>query len=245
MLSFIVQARLGSTRLPGKILLPFHDGKSIFELMLDKLKSIPGTDCIVATSESPVNDPLQEICRTAGVKCFRGSEDDVLQRFIDAACFYGADRIIRVCSDNPFLNVPAILQLIDTAGGSDADYIGFDVDGTPSIKTHYGFWTEYVTLDALRMVKELTAEKIYHEHVTNFIYSHREVFRTQWIPVPGCILEHKDTRLTIDTAQDFETARRIFDAVGDDGSFESLFGYLDVHPEIQQSMKVQILSNSK
>lgn len=245
MLSFIVQARLGSTRLPGKILLPFHEGKSIFDLMLDKLTSIPGVDCIVATSVAGANDKLEDICTARGVKCFRGSEDDVLQRFIDAARHFGVDRIIRVCSDNPFLNVPAIKELVQRAGSSDADYISFDVGGTPSIRTHYGFWTEYVTLGALAKVKDLTAERLYHEHVTNFIYSHPDDFRIEWIQVPPVILDRSDVRLTIDTMQDFENARRIYSEIDDRDSFESLFAYIASHPELSDSMKHQIISNSK
>lgn len=245
MLYFIIQARLGSTRLPGKILLPFHDGKSIFELMLDKFGAIEGTGCIVATSASPANDELEEICARKGVKCFRGSEDDVLQRFIDAAEAYGADRIIRVCSDNPFLNIPSVRELIAAASSGDWDYISFDVGGVPSIRTHYGFWTEYVTLAALKKVKSLTSEQLYHEHVTNYIYSHPDAFRIKWLGVPPVVLENGGVRLTIDTAQDFENARAVYAATEDRDSFESVFASIRAADGIAESMKNQIINNSK
>ncbi len=245
MLAFIIQARLGSTRLPGKILLPFSGDKSIFDLLLEKFCSIDGACCIVATTDSPVNDKLEEICLERGVKCFRGSENDVLQRFIDAAGYYGVDRIIRVCSDNPFLNVPAVHELIEASSEGDWDYISFNIGGTPAVKTHYGFWTEYVTLDALRRVKSLTDEPLYHEHVTNFIYAHPELFSIKWLDVPPVVLENKDTRLTIDTAQDFANAREIYASTNDRDSFESLFACIKAHEGIAESMKNQIINNSK
>ena len=191
MLGFIVQARLGSTRLPDKILLPFSGGRTIFDLLLEKLQSFaPQAACVVATSVAPANDALEAICRERGVACFRGSENDVLQRFIDAAHANGVDRIIRVCSDNPFLSRDAIAQLLEAVADTDADYMSFNVGGTPSIKTHYGFWTEYVTLDALERVAGLTDEPLYHEHVTNYIYAHPESFRIGWLDVPKTVLDH-------------------------------------------------------
>lgn len=245
MLGFVVQARLGSTRLPDKILLPFSGGRTIFDLLLEKLQSFaPQAACVVATSVAPANDALEAICRERGVACFRGSENDVLQRFIDAAHANGVDRIIRVCSDNPFLSRDAIARLLDAVAGTDADYVSFDVGGTPSIKTHYGFWTEYVTLDALERVAGLTDEPLYHEHVTNYIYAHPESFRIGWLDVPQTVLDHAGVRLTIDTREDFETAAALYDTLGA-ASPDQLFAYIDAHPAIRETMKRQILNNSK
>lgn len=245
MLSFIIQARLGSTRLPGKILLPFWEGKSIFELLLEKLNRIEGVGCIVATSVSPANDQLAKICQRYDTPCFRGDENDVLKRFVDAAELYGVDKIIRVCSDNPFLNVSDIERLVSFSRSADYDYISFDVNGTPSIKTHYGFWTEYVKLDALRKVESLTSEKLYHEHVTNFIYSHPGLFKIAWLPVSELINENKDVRLTIDTPQDFENAKTVYAAIGGKASYEELFGFIQAHPEMVDAMRKQIINNTK
>ena len=89
MLAFIVQARVGSTRLPNKIILPFFKGKSILELLISKLKNVEGAKVILATSTNKENDLLEQIARQNGVFCFRGSENDVIQRFIDAADEYG------------------------------------------------------------------------------------------------------------------------------------------------------------
>ena len=214
-------------------------------MLLEKLQSFASrATCVVATSVAPANDALEAICRERGVACFRGSENDVLQRFIDAAHANGVDRIIRVCSDNPFLSRDAIARLLDAVADTDADYMSFNVGGTPSIKTHYGFWTEYVTLDALERVAGLTDEPLYHEHVTNYIYAHPESFRIGWLDVPKTVLDHAGVRLTIDTREDFETAAALYDTLGE-AAPDQLFAYIDAHPAIREKMKRQILNNSK
>lgn len=245
---FIIQARLGSTRMPAKIIRPFYDGWSIIQLLLEKLKQFSECDIVLATSVDSANDLLEQIAKESGVRCFRGSENDVLQRFIDAAESVNAKRIIRVCSDNPFLNEDAIKQLLERVENSSADYISFRVNDTPSIKTHFGFWTEYVTLEALKRVKELTNESLYHEHVTNYIYSHPEDFAIEWIPASTCLEGRTDIRLTCDTPTDFQNTQEIYAeiiGVHPHPTIENIVAYLDAHPQYLQTMKEEIKKNSK
>ena len=102
----IIQARTGSTRLPQKMILPFYENEGIFSLLLKKLTiTFDKNDIILATSVNENNDVLVEIAERYGIKYFRGSENDVLQRFIDAAKEFNAENIIRVCADNPFLDI--------------------------------------------------------------------------------------------------------------------------------------------
>lgn len=251
MLSFIVQARVGSSRLPNKILLPFYNGKSIFEMLLEKLKSFSDeVECVVATSADEKNDAIELICKENNVKCFRGSENDVLQRFIDAANYVGSDKIIRVCSDNPFLDVESIKLMIREIQlhGDEFDYISFNVNGTPSIKTHFGFWTEYVSLSTLDKVKEMTDLTLYHEHVTNFIYANPDIFKIKWLDVPSVLLNREHIRLTIDTATDFETAQSVYAELMEREScltIEKIVEHLDAHGEYYLSMQDEIKRNSK
>lgn len=247
-ISFIIQARVGSSRLPNKILLPFFQKKCILELMIDKLKQVPNTQIIIATSINPNNDIIEDFCNTNRINCYRGSENDVIQRFIDAAEKFNAKKIIRVCSDNPFLVLDSIKTLAEKARNSSADYISFNIDGTPSIKTHFGFWTEYTTLSTLKQVRTLTNDPIYHEHVTNFIYSHPDKFKIEWIPGPKCLENRNDIRLTCDTIEDFQNSREIYADICEDNPYpriETLVHYLDNHPEYTTKMKEQILLNSK
>lgn len=247
--AFIIQARLGSTRLPGKILLPFYKNRSILDLLIEKLQQVPEAKVILATSVSPLNDELEAFARAKNCEVYRGDETDVLKRFIDAAEKYGVEQIIRVCSDNPFLELASIRRLLAAVEKEPSyDYVSFQVGGTPSIKTHYGFWTEYVTLEALKMVYETTTDPLYHEHVTNYIYTHPESFKIKWLDVPNELEKHSDIRLTIDTQHDFETASKIYADLVSHVSYPcigDIVEYLDQHKAYYQLMKKEISLNSK
>lgn len=249
MIAFIVQARLGSTRLPNKILLPFYKGKSIISLLIDKLLLFKDVKTIVATSSDTVNDPLVQFLKKKEVCYFRGSENDVLDRFIAAAEFYNIDRIIRICSDNPFLELDSLRQLVMRSQNSDADYISFQINGLPSIKTHFGFWTEYVTLNTLKRIREMTSDPLYHEHVTNYIYTNPDKFKIEWLFGPECLKDRDDIRLTTDTLIDFENAREIYNEFCQKGIFypsiKDIVKYLDTHSNCLKLMKSEILKNSK
>lgn len=248
-ITFIIQARLGSTRLPGKILLPFWRNQSILDLLIEKLKQIPNSRIILATSESPQNNPLEEIANSKHINIYRGNETDVLQRFIDAADKFNANQIIRICSDNPFLELKSIQRLIEFINiHPQYDYVSFNVNGTPSIKTHYGFWTEFVTLNALKKVCSLTDEPLYHEHVTNFIYTHPEHFNFHLLDTPSILTSHDRVRLTIDTETDFTNAQSIYNELNQQTpypSIEDIIGFLDSHPSYYQTMQQEIAKNSK
>lgn len=241
---------MGSTRLPQKILLPFYNDKSILKLLIEKLSQIENTKIVIATSKGEENDVLENFAMKHDIICFRGSENDVLQRFIDAADTVGAEQIVRICSDNPFLELDSIQHLLRYVNESDSsiDYISFNIDGTPSIKTHYGFWTEYVTLNALKKVAKLTDESLYHEHVTNYIYTHPECFNINWIPGPECLLNNKNIRLTIDTKEDFENAQNIYCRLCANNPYpqiSDIVKYLKNNPDCYYSMIQQIKNNSK
>lgn len=238
----ILQARVLSTRLPGKILLPFYEDHTILGLLLDRLgKADLGLPIVVATSQNPADDPIVALCQKKGVHCFRGNENDVLQRFIDAAEHYGLTEVIRICSDNPFLSVDYIRELIREASGSHRhDYISFcDINGLPSIKTHWGLFTEYVTCKALREVRRQTTEPLYREHVTNYVYANRDVFDVSLVPAPAILFSRTDLRFTIDTATDFEVCQFLYTAlIKESGSFNlnDLVLLVDRNPDIKRKM---------
>ena len=244
--TFIIQARLGSSRLPGKILLPFYENKTILDLLIEKLKKV-SPNIILATSHSEENALLKDVALANNINFFQGSENDVLQRFIDAAEKYNTQKIIRVCSDNPFLDFSRAF-LAAACAIFKPSFLGFMIDGTPSIKTHFGFWTEYVTLDALKRVVQSTDSSLYHEHVTNFIYSNPNQFRIKWLPVPTCLHGRQDIRLTIDTKEDFELLQTLYMSLAAQHVFPKLkdvLAYLEAHPAYYKVMKQQIYKNSK
>ncbi len=244
----IIQARLGSTRLPRKILKEFYGGKTLLETVISNLQKVAGAKIIVATSVNPNNDELESFLIERNITVFRGSEDDVLSRFIGAAEANNIDGIVRICSDNPFLDWHGVAALIEKAKTSNADYIGYRINNTPSIKTHFGFWGEYVTLDALKRVAATTDEKPAHEHVTIHIYTHPDEYKCEWIECPDYLQGRNDIRLTVDNIEDFENAQEVFktlyEANPDFGLIE-VVKYIDEHAELRDSMKKMIDNNKK
>mgnify|MGYP000977950738 FL=1 len=248
-IGIIIQARMGSTRLPGKILKQFYGGKTLLETLLDKLHKVEDAKVIVATSINKNNDQLESFLLDKGELVFRGSENDVLDRFIKAAETYGVDGIIRICSDNPFMDWQGVAQLVKKSKTSDADYIGFRINDKPSILTHFGFWGEFVRLSALKRVAAITEDGTpAHEHVTYYIYNHPDDFKCEWIAGPVFLQGRDDIRLTIDTPEDLINALKVYSDLkkqNENFTLRDVVSYLDSHEDIKQSMISNISQNKK
>lgn len=243
-LGIIIQARTASTRLPGKVLMPFYKGKSILQIQIEELQnSFSDTQIIVATSLQPYDDPIEALCASLGVPCFRGSEVDVLNRFNACAERYGLHKVVRVCSDNPFLLGKYVEDL--TKKGNGFDYLSYRSESkVPSIKMHWGLFAEFVSAKALEKTQCSTKDMFYHEHVTNYIYGHPQEFKVELLPAPSIVIDREDLRFTIDTKRDFEMAQELYPK-WDKSSLESLIEMVDSSPEIKQAMKEGIDKFSK
>lgn len=247
-IGIIIQARLGSTRLPGKILKVFWGEKTLLETVICNLQKVKDAKIIVATSVNPNNDKLESFLKERDITVFRGSEDDVLSRFIGAAEANNIDGIVRICSDNPFLDWHGVAALIEKAKTSEADYIGYRINDTPSIKTHFGFWGEYVKLDALKRVAATIDEKAAHEHVTIHLYTHPNEYKCEWIECPSFLQGRNDIRLTVDNPEDFENAQRAYASLYEKNpnfGLEDVVEYIDSNEQLKESMKKMIVDNQK
>lgn len=256
-IKIIIQARTGSTRLPQKMILPFYENEGIFSLILKRLtSSVKKDNIILATSTNENNDVLVEIAKSYGINYYRGSENDVLQRFIDAAKEFDAYKIIRVCADNPFLDIDFLNFLLDNFENTDYDYMSFMTSNNiPTIKTHYGFWAEAVTLNALEKCRDIISwrlndqdARLYHEHVTNFIYANPDDFNIKFFNIPEEIDSHNDIRLTIDTKIDFDIQKEIFNKIyKEKPNFNALdvLNFLNENKEYLEIMKEEISKNQK
>lgn len=247
-IGIVIQARMSSTRFPGKILKPFHEGKTMLDIILDKLHRATEAKVIVATSTNPNDTLLADYLSENNELVFRGSENDVLDRFIKAAETYQLDGIIRICSDNPFLDPDGIITLLDKANNSNAQYIGFRINGLPSIKTHFGFWGEFVTLEALKKVATTSINLQDHEHVTIHVYSHPDDYHCEWIDCPDFIQGRDDIRLTVDTPEDFANAQQVYSDLSaqcPNFGLKDVVQYIDDHEELKASMKKNIHQNTK
>ncbi|WP_209332850.1 cytidylyltransferase domain-containing protein [Lunatimonas salinarum] len=208
--TFIIQARNGSTRLPNKVTAKFYKEKSILETLIIRLvEEFPENRLIVATSTNPLDDQIEQQMSNYPVRIFRGDEQNVLRRFIDAADKFLADKIIRVCADNPFLDLELAKNLIaEFAEG--IDYLTYKISDLPSMKTAFGFFVEVTTVDTLKKVGKLTSELLYTEHVTNYIYANPTIFNLKFLEAPNIISEENWVRFTVDTQNDFELAKEAY-----------------------------------
>lgn len=249
-IGIIIQARTGSTRLPNKMILPFYSDKGILETLLIRLKEAElNIPIILASTTNPNDTKLVEVVRNLGITVYRGDETNVLDRFIQAAAKSKIQKIIRICADNPFLDINALKQQIKGFKFLNVDYWCFcKKDKTPTIRTHYGFWTEGVRLDALIKVTELTNESKYQEHVTNYIYTNPENFKIHFEIINQSVEKEREIRLTIDTPKDFEIVKEIYsELINYKIPFEvdQVINYIKSKPTWISVMKNEIIKNTK
>lgn len=223
-------------------------------MIIEKLKQVlPASNIVLCTTRNSEDDTLEALADDFGIQCFRGSENDVLQRFLDAAESHGFDTVIRVCADNPFLSQTHIKELINSFNGQPCDYISFAYfDGTPIMKGHIGLFAEIMRVDFLKQIAERTDLPLYREHVTNYVYEHLDVFNARFIPVPEPFFGRKDIRLTIDTPSDFAYVQEIYAALFDgradflvDAELHELFQVIHNTPGVLEKMKGEIDKNTK
>ncbi len=241
----IIQARNGSSRLPNKMILDFYQSKGIFEIILDNLlKIFDNKQLILATTKSDKDNVLENIAKKKNIAVFRGDENNVLKRFVDAAKQNSAKNIVRVCADNPFLMPEYIKELIKY---NDYDYVSYALkDGTPVIKTHWGLFAEYTKYDTLMTILKRTQNPLFLEHVTNYIYTHSDKFKIKFLPLPKEIQNKEKIRLTLDTKEDFILLKQLYNKwVSTEKSLKSLINIIDNDEKIKSKMKEQIYKNEK
>lgn len=245
----IIQARTGSTRLHNKILLPFYGEQRIIDILIANIKQSCPDKCIVlATTNRSQDDVLAEVARETDILCFRGDENNVLDRFIRAAEAFGIDRFVRVCSDNPFLRTDTFNAFFTRHDSSPADYIAYGfANGCPTIKSHLGLFSELTTTEALRRAAATTQEKLYIEHVTIYLYTHPEAFRVHLLPLPDELEGRFDLRFTLDTPEDFTLLQELYATFYEktDRSIHALLQLVETHPGYRAKMLENITRNEK
>ena len=201
-----VEARFRSTRLPGKVLKPIL-GKPMLELMIERLgraRTIDGI--VVATTDGPADEPIVELARRLNVGVFRGSEDDVLARVLGAARAFHADVIVETTGDCP-LHDPAIIDKVVAdfrIGGADF------VSNVRGYTTPRGTDVRVFLTDALDEINRTSRDPADHEHVSLHFWEHPETYRLRNV-LTDFPPEVAQLRLTVDTSEDFELVRRIYE----------------------------------
>ena len=203
----IVQARMGASRLPGKVMLSLH-GMPILKWVFQrtqKTKSINGT--IFAIPDNKDNDSLNEYLNQIGARVYRGSEDDLVERFFMAAKYVNATHVVRICADNPFVSGAEVDRLIQFYLESNCDYAYNHIP-----KNNYypnGIGAEIVSFEILQKINKEARDPDHREHVFNFIWDHPEQFEILTFDPEDKRLACPDIKLDIDTQQDFEKLCRM------------------------------------
>ncbi|MED0670804.1 glycosyltransferase family protein [Aneurinibacillus aneurinilyticus] len=192
----IIQARMGSSRLPGKILKPLGDTVEL-DYVVSRCRQVQGVDdVIVATSVLSQDDEVEVWCRKQGVTCYRGSEDDVLDRYYSCARTYRPDYVIRVTADCPFIDYQLGSEMVETMKCSPCDIVMLEGE------LPRGLAMEIVSFAALEYMHTHGNEERHREHVTYYAYEYPERFRTVTLAVPNEI-RHPQLRITLDTKEDY------------------------------------------
>lgn len=223
----IVQARMTSTRLPGKVLLPLA-GEPMLMRLMERLRRVQRADGIViATTTNVTDDPIAAMCAQQGVPCHRGSELDVLSRYADAARLHAADVVVRITSDCPLIDPALIDQLIAVYEEGDSDYVSNMLPPT----WPYGMAVEVFSATALAQAHAEATQDAEREHVTPFIYWHPQRYRLRNVASPVALSHH---RWTVDTPEDYELVRRLFDHLlptNPHFTQADVLALLDAHPD--------------
>jgi spore coat polysaccharide biosynthesis protein SpsF len=198
-LAVILQARMDSSRLPGKSLLPLGEKPLIFRVM-EALNRVPAELRVLACPEDSAAD-FSPLAASAGFTLFTGPKDDVLRRYCLALRQFGIQRLIRATGDNPFVFADAAAAINASALALGADYAGYG--GLPP-----GAGVESVSASALFRAESQAAAPYEKEHVCPYLYTHPELFLLHRPLAPP--QWQGDFRLTVDTAEDYERAQLLY-----------------------------------
>ena len=228
-IGIVVQTRLNSSRLPGKALRPIC-GKSLLYRLCDRMtRSREAQTLLVATSDQPQDEQIEDACRARGIPVFRGPERDLTSRLLGAAQAHNLTAFVRVTGDNPLTDPEGIDELISTFRGHGADYAhNAHRNGYP-----YGTGADVVCLSALeRCNRELQGEDE-RENFIVFMRQHPDMFPCVRVSAPAHLFR-PEYFLTVDYQEDIELMSRIYAEFDgrDDVKLTDVVTFLDTNPKV-------------
>lgn len=222
----LIQARVGSKRLPGKVLKDI-EGQTMLERVVNRVKEAKNLDeVVIATTVSEGDIAIVELCKKHNWLCFRGSEPDVLDRFYQAACFFKADAVVRITADCPLIDPRLIDKVVEKflTLYPDIDYAS---EGLTNRTFPRGLDTEVVSIGALR--NEWQTSTKWREHVTLNIRKNAGRYRMADISNDK---DYSYMRWCVDTAEDLEFVRRVYGHFnGSRFYWEDVVKLLEIHPD--------------
>jgi spore coat polysaccharide biosynthesis protein SpsF len=215
-----IEARMTSSRLPGKVLLPVT-GRPLLAHLVGRLRAVPSLNRIVlATTVNATDDVLEKFARETGIDCFRGSEEDVMSRVIGAAASVDADVIVEITGDCPIIDPQIVEMAIRTFLANDARYVGNShVRSYPD-----GMDVQVFRRSTLEESAAMTSDALDHEHVTLHIRNHPEIFRPINLVAPPS-MHWPELGVTLDEPGDYELIRRVIERLE---PVDPLFGCAEV-----------------
>jgi len=236
----IIQARMSSTRLPDKVLMPVL-GKPLLGWMLDRVASCPEIDeIIVATTNNKRDDAIEECTKLHNCRLYRGSEEDVLDRYYQAACTVECDTVVRITADCPLIDPRILGTMICQFSSGDLDFLS-NSEPLPSSWPD-GMDVSIVSFNALQKAWKNAIKPSEREHVTFHFWNNLTSFKCER-------MEHEPDwskyRLTIDYPEDFEMLKSIIEYFGANNpevinkiSMEEIVSFLDTNPAIFDLNKI-------
>lgn len=230
----VIQARLGSTRLPGKVLLDL-EGKRVLERVIERVKS--GNlidDVIVATTIKKEDLKIVKLCADIGISVYCGSEDDVLDRYYQAARLFKIEHIVRITSDCPLIDPDIIDEVINLHLGEKADYT------SNTLKETYpdGEDVEVITFEALRKAWRDSSLASEREHVTPYIRKNPDKFKLANLE---CSEKLYQKRWTLDNPEDYEFIKIVYKNLYNRNpifGMGEILEFLNERPEIEKINKM-------
>ena len=226
----ILQARMGSTRLPGKVMAQIA-GRPMLQHIIDRaLRAKRVAQVVVATTQLPADDSIEALAVASGVTCYRGSEHDVLDRYYQAARQFNAEIIVRLTGDNPLVEGEFIDWCIEEFLNTTPlpDYL----DTGSSKRFPYGLSVEVFTFAALETAWREGQAMTQREHVTSFVRENPDRFRIKSL---SSVEDNSNMRWTVDTVADLDRTRALYSAL-DLGarvvSYEDLLAYIRANPHL-------------
>jgi spore coat polysaccharide biosynthesis protein SpsF (cytidylyltransferase family) len=226
----IIQARMGSTRLPGKVLAPIGEKPMLWHV-IHRVKAVKGIDrIVVATSDKAFDNPIEQFCMKHHINCFRGSETDVLDRFYKTAAHYLAQVIVRITADCPLIDPGVAHRVISAHTEGTWDYT------SNTILRSYpdGLDVEVFTFDALKKAWHEATLLSEREHVTPYIWKNRTLFKVHQITQKE---DQSHMRWTVDEPEDLEFVRRLYHAfhgMEEPFQMEDIINLIRRHPELSE-----------
>lgn len=225
----IIQAHMGSTRLPGKAMKSIC-GKEVLMHVYDRCSRAKLVDkIIIATSTDMDNDKIEDFCKDNNIECFRGSERDVLDRYYECAKQYNPDYIIRVTSDCPLLEPKLIDYWLKNAVRDNIDFIDEEKE------IFIGSGVDIFSFKALQLMKKEAKLEKQKEHVVGYYYDNKEKFFDKQYQLPKELQYlYRPYRLTLDTSEDFQLITELYRKfyINDFVDLYEVINYLDKNKDV-------------